>query len=187
MSEETSLWQFPAGPGLLMRPWRESDVPAVRDAFNEPGMYLQFGSVLEEGTVDDAAAARWIARYEERKQEGTAYSWAVTDGPGPSATLLGQVAVTNVNNVHNWGWVSYWTVGAARRRGVASAAVRRLSTWCYAELGTHRLELGHRTDNEASCRVALAAGYRVEGLQRDKLRYGGVRYDVETHARLVTD
>jgi RimJ/RimL family protein N-acetyltransferase len=50
-----------------------------------------------------------------------------------------------------------------------------------------RLELGHRVNNPASCRVASRAGFAVEGLERQKLLYDGVRYDVELHARLATD
>ncbi|MFJ6011047.1 hypothetical protein [Streptomyces sp. NPDC092952] len=42
-------------------------------------------------------------------------------------------------------------------------------------------------DNPARCRVDHAAGFAVEGLQRRKLAYDGVRYDVELHARLVID
>lgn len=176
-----------AGGGLVLRRWRDGDAPAVRDAFNEPGMYTQFGTVLAEGELDLPAAERWIARRGENWEQGTAFSWAVTDGPGAGATLLGHVAVSNVNHVHDGGWMSYWTVGAARRRGVASAALRAASAWCFDELALFRLELGHRVDNEASCRVALAAGFRVEGRQRAKLRYGATRHDVETHARLATD
>jgi RimJ/RimL family protein N-acetyltransferase len=70
---------------------------------------------------------------------------------------------------------------------VATAGVRALAVWCFAELGLHRLGLGHRTDNPTSCRVATAAGFAVEGVQRAKLRYGVTRYDVELHARLATD
>ena len=50
-----------------------------------------------------------------------------------------------------------------------------------------RLELGHRVNNPASCQVAIAAGFAVEGVERAKLRYGQKRFDVETHARLATD
>jgi RimJ/RimL family protein N-acetyltransferase len=50
-----------------------------------------------------------------------------------------------------------------------------------------RLELGHRVNNPASCRVASRAGFLVEGLERQKLAYDGVRFDVELHARLATD
>ncbi|WP_246108642.1 GNAT family N-acetyltransferase [Streptomyces sedi] len=176
-----------AAGGLTLRPWHERDLTAVRDAFNEPGMYTQFGSVLDEGQVDDAAAGRWIDRHTERWEQGSAFSWAVVEGPAADAPLLGNVAVSQVNHVHDGGWISYWTVGAARRRGVAGAALRALSTWCFEELGLYRLELGHRVENDASCRTALSAGYLVEGRQRAKLRYGTTRHDVELHARLATD
>jgi RimJ/RimL family protein N-acetyltransferase len=60
-------------------------------------------------------------------------------------------------------------------------------SWALDDRGLFRLELGHRTNNPASCAVARRAGFVVEGLQRGKLRYGDARFDVELHARLVTD
>ncbi|MFC9227573.1 GNAT family N-acetyltransferase [Streptomyces decoyicus] len=76
---------------------------------------------------------------------------------------------------------------AARGKGVATHGCRALANWCFADLGLFRLELGHRTNNTASCRVAHAAGFAPEGLQRQKLAYDGIRYDDELHARLATD
>ena len=62
-----------------------------------------------------------------------------------------------------------------------------LAEHAFAGLGLFRLELGHRLDNPASCRVASRAGFAAEGVERSKLRYGDLRFDVETHARLATD
>lgn len=53
--------------------------------------------------------------------------------------------------------------------------------------GLFRLELGHRVNNLASCKVATSAGFIPEGIERQKLLYGAERFDVETHARLRTD
>ncbi|MGW2226389.1 GNAT family N-acetyltransferase [Streptomyces formicae] len=135
--------------------------------------------------VDSAeAAGRWIARREAERAVDSAYAFAVVDaGDRP----LGQVAVGAVNRAHGTGWVSYWTVPHARGRGVAVRGCAALARWAFTELGLFRLELGHRTDNPASCGVARAAGFAVEGLQRQKLAYDGVRYDVELHARLASD
>ncbi|MFC9128259.1 GNAT family N-acetyltransferase [Streptomyces sp. NPDC057099] len=88
---------------------------------------------------------------------------------------------------HATGWVSYWTTRRARGRGVASGACRALARWAFDDAGLVRLELGHRVNNPASCRVALAAGFAAEGIERQKLEYDGTRYDVERHARLATD
>ena len=77
-------------------------------------------------------------------------------------------------------------VPAGRLRGRARA-LRAATAWMFGEAGFHRLELMHSTLNEASCRVAHRAGYRVEGTQRDQgLRADGW-HDTHLHARLGTD
>ncbi|WP_240796541.1 GNAT family protein [Streptomyces sp. RFCAC02] len=172
----------PTDNGLVLRAWAPGDLAAVREAFSAPLMERQFGKPFPpDGVVDDTAAAHWLAARAAEREAGVAYSFAVTD----AGALVGCAAVGAVNRTHDSGWVSYWTVPAARGRGVAGAAVRSLAAWCFGDLGLHRLELGHRVDNPASCRVAVAAGFAVEGLQRAKLRYGDTRHDVELHARLA--
>lgn len=166
--------------GLRLRQWELSDATLVLEAFTEPAMERQADAAVV--TVGDAE--RWVQRRQDQWRQGVAYAFAVVDG-GNAA--LGGVAVGSLNARHATGWVSYWTTSAARGRGVATHGCRALAEWCFAELGLFRLELGHRADNPGSCRVALAAGFAAEGLQRQKLAYDGVRYDVETHARLATD
>ncbi|QSB17054.1 GNAT family N-acetyltransferase [Natronosporangium hydrolyticum] len=165
---------------LTLRPWRLTDADAIRAAFAPPEMSRQ----TSEPVDSESAARRWLHRREQQWQEGSAYSWAVA---GRSGEVVGQVAVSALDRRNETGWVSYWTVPAARGRGVAAAAVRAAAQWAFDRAGLFRLELGHRTDNPASCRVATAAGFLVEGLERQKLCYEGQRFDVELHARLATD
>ncbi|MDZ5446596.1 GNAT family protein [Micromonospora sp. 4G57] len=71
-----------------------------------------------------------------------------------------------------------------RPGGIASAAVTALTTWAFAQLRLHRVELCHAVAN----RVAAGAGYPAEGILRESYRYGdGRRYDEHPHARLATD
>ncbi|WP_420713349.1 GNAT family N-acetyltransferase [Streptomyces sp. NRRL WC-3549] len=165
-----------------MRPWYPSDAPAVLRAFAPDEMARQSGG---RPVATPADALDWITRWERERGAGTGYAWAVVREGADEA--LGCVAVTAMNQVHDCGWVSYWTTGAARGSGVATAGVRALARWAFDELGLYRLELGHRTDNAASCGVARRAGFAAEGVEREKLRYGDTRYDVERHARLATD
>lgn len=169
-----------ASAELTLRPWAATDVAAVTEAFAEPLMRWQLPWPVD--SPEDAR--RWLADRAERRATGTDFSFAVVDRRD---TVLGSVAVGSIDLRHAVGWVSYWTTARARGRGVATLGCRALAGWAFADLGLFRLELGHRTGNTASCRVAGAAGFAVEGLQRQKLRYGGVRYDVETHARLACD
>ncbi|MFI5802279.1 GNAT family N-acetyltransferase [Streptomyces sp. NPDC051561] len=168
--------------GLVLRAWTEADAPVLLAAFgSSPELARQAGRQVSG--PDDAR--EWVRRRAALRAEDAAYFFAVTDGAG--GALLGNVAVGSVDRAHDSGWVSYWTVEPARGRGVAAAGVRRLTDFCFGELGLHRLELGHRTNNPASCRVALRAGFASEGIERGKLRYGDERYDVERHSRLSTD
>nr|WP_245563613.1 GNAT family protein [Longispora albida] len=169
------------GTGLLLRRWSEEDAGAVLEAFAPAEMLRQSG-----GTPISTreAALAWIAARRAAWDDATGYAWAVT---GPAGVPIGNVAVTSINRAHDTGWVSYWTTQSSQGLGVASAATRAVAAWAFTDLGLYRLELGHRTGNPASCRVAIAAGFAVEGLERAKLRYGGTRYDVELHARLADD
>jgi RimJ/RimL family protein N-acetyltransferase len=101
--------------------------------------------------------------------------------------VLGGVMVSAVDRRHSAGWVSCWTTTAARGQGVATAGCRALADWAFGDPGLFRLELGHRVNNPASCRVASRAGFLVEGLEQQKLGYDGARFDVELRARLATD
>ncbi|MCK1796900.1 GNAT family N-acetyltransferase [Streptomyces sp. XM4193] len=169
-----------SGAGLVLRRWGAADAAAVRGAFDEPQMRQQSREPVE----CDASAARWIEDRVREWDEGSGFAFAVVDRDGG---VVGNMAVGSVNRAHRVGWVSYWTTAAARGRGVAAEACRTVSEWAFRDAELFRLEIGHRTNNTASCRVALAAGYAVEGWQRQKLEYDGVRHDVELHARLATD
>ncbi|MEV7394495.1 GNAT family protein [Streptomyces sp. NPDC091215] len=167
-------------PGLWLRRWSAIDARSVLTAFADPAMTWQARESIE--SLD--AAERWVAVQSDQWASGAAFAFAVVDGED---TVLGNVTVSAVNRRHATGWVSYWTTQSARGQGVASGACRALARWTFDDVGLFRLELGHRVNNPASCRVALAAGFVSEGIERQKLEYDGMRYDVERHARLATD
>ncbi len=158
---------------VRLRAWRADDAPVVLRAFGSPDMKRQASWPVV--TLKDAVG--WIASWAE-----VGHAFAVTFDD----EVVGNVAVTDID-VHENGWVSYWTVPEARGRGIAVAAVDELARWAFGERGLYRLELGHRVDNAASCRVATKAGFLPEGVERGRLHYDGVRYDVERHARLAID
>ncbi|WP_442480698.1 GNAT family N-acetyltransferase [Streptomyces kutzneri] len=166
--------------GLVLRRWAVRDAASVTAAFADPLMREQTSRPI--GSPEDAE--RWIAERTAEWEAGSDFAFSVVDG---ADTVLGQVSVGAVNRRHSAGWVSYWTTAAARGRGVASQACQALARWAFDEAELFRLELGHRVNNPGSCRVAHAAGFAVEGQQRQKLAYDGIRYDVELHARLATD
>ena len=62
------------------------------------------------------------------------------------------------------------------------------SAWAFEALGLARLQLVHAVDNVASCRVATAAGFALEGTLRSSYLDGwGIRHDEHVHGRLAGD
>lgn len=83
----------------------------------------------------------------------------------------------------------YWLVPTARGRGIAARAVKAVTDRAFAqEVPTARMELQIDPANEASMRVAIAAGYRFEALRRAAApqRDGG-RRDLGCWVRLPDD
>jgi RimJ/RimL family protein N-acetyltransferase len=60
----------------------------------------------------------------------------------------------------------YWLARQARGRGVATRALRLIVDWTLATTSIIRCELYTDVDNERSGRVALRAGFEVEGIRR---------------------
>lgn len=167
------------GP-LRLRPWQWDDTARLTEAFGAPDMSSQ----TSEPIANTHDALKWIGDREAEERRDQGYTRAVAH---KDLGVVASIAVTAINRKHDTGWVSYWTVARFRDRKFATAGLDLLARWCFTDLGLFRLELGHRVNNPASCRVAWGAGFRAEGLERAKLRYDGVRFDVELHARLASD
>ncbi len=163
---------------VVLRPWAPEDAAAlVVAARGTPDLATQVG----DADLSSAPAARRFIEESLRFDDRTR-NWAVVD----DGVAVGNVAASAIELRHGTAWMSYWLAAAARGKGYATGGLVAVSAWAFA-FGLYRLELGHRVNNPASCRVATAAGFRAEGIERAKLRYGRERYDVETHARLAID
>ncbi|MGV9694802.1 GNAT family N-acetyltransferase [Streptomyces sp. NPDC003470] len=179
----------PRGHGLHLRAWdagSEADVRTWLSGYQDPD-FQRWNTPLRP--MSDLRAARESLRARARDaDEGRSASFRITDGA--DGTTLGHVGVNEINLPLKLARVGYWVLPGARGRGVATRALLLASRWAFAELGVHRLELGHAVGHDASCRVAERSGYRYEGTMRDALleagRHDAFR-DAHLHARLATD
>jgi [ribosomal protein S5]-alanine N-acetyltransferase len=102
--------------------------------------------------ADSIAEAReWVAGWQAGwAAETDAIRAAVEAGSG---VLLGRAGLKHLDFSNGTADVTYWTVPAARGKGLAPRAVDAIASWAF-EAGFHRLDLEHALDNTASCRVA---------------------------------
>jgi RimJ/RimL family protein N-acetyltransferase len=174
-SEQPTL---PIGGGALLRPWRLSDAEAVMEAFRDPD--IQRWHVRRADSVEEART--WIKDWRSGWRNETGGHWAVAGAEDEK--LLGRASLKSLELADGKAEVAYWMVSAARGGGVCTRAVVALTCWALEQGGFHRLELEHSTANQASCRVAIKAGFEEEGVRRGAALHADGWHDMHLHARV---
>jgi len=175
---------LPAPPVLsddvvTLRGWTLADAPGVAACADDPEVLRWLPGPEKYGRdggcfyVDELVPTRWA--------EGSMAGLAVTvDGrvAGGVVLLLGRRDV----GVAEVGW---WTSPWARGRGVASRAADLVTQWAFS-LGIARVEAHVEPRNESSRRVALRAGFALEGVARGAVPAlsGSGRSDLAVYARM---
>jgi RimJ/RimL family protein N-acetyltransferase len=171
------------GDGVVLRAFRPDDVDDLMAGCDDP-VTQQFLPGLPS-PYTRAAAEWWITEGSPATFAGGGAAYAVADPE--TDRLLGGVGLDRLVPIRRQAEVGYWVAPWARRRGVATAAVRALSGRAFAT-GTIRLELMTEWTNIASQRVALAAGFRREGVRRSShLNRDGDRDDLVAFSRVLDD
>jgi RimJ/RimL family protein N-acetyltransferase len=146
---------------VVLRRYRPADAPAVAAACADPETQRWIPVMPSPYTLADAQG--FIGRSPEAWATGAAAIFAIAD-PRDDA-LLGSITVHRPRERR--AMVGYWVAPWARRRGVATAALRLVSRWALRELGIVRLALYTLVGNEASGAVAERCGFVREGILRN--------------------
>jgi RimJ/RimL family protein N-acetyltransferase len=169
------------GDAVVLREFRDDDLAALRAALDDPD--IRRWNPHRWAGPDPAPAVLAAGR---DWSGGTNAAWLVCTPSDDS--LRGLVAVHSISEFQGTAEIGYWIVAPARGHGLATAAVTQATTWAFVTVGLRRIDLLHATDNPASCRVALKAGFAAEGTQRASFVYGDDRpHDEHRHARLASD
>ncbi|MEU1178434.1 GNAT family N-acetyltransferase [Streptomyces sp. NPDC005820] len=172
---------LPTGDGLVLRPWRAEDAPVVHAVFQDPLMHqwhIRSADSLEE-------VAGWIEEWQQAWSGERNAQWAVVDAD--TDRVRGRVALREILLSEGTAEMAYWTAPQARGGGIAARATTALARWALDEIGFHRLELMHATGNNASCRVAVKAGFTLEGTKRSAVLHQDGWHDMHLHARVQGD
>ena len=134
-------------------------------------------------SMNEAEALQWVAERSDRWRAETGVDWAIVD----RGSVVGRIGFRELDLAEGRGEAAFWVLSRARRRGIAVRALRAATGWMFTQAGFHRLELMHSTDNDASCRVARRAGYRLEATQRERVLHADGWHDMHLHVRLADD
>lgn len=166
------------GEHLLLRIWEESDEPALVDGLNNSEIERFMAAIPFPYTA--AHARSFVAGLAPAAWTGGGAMFAIDEGDGLAVGGLGIERFEHPDGPV--GRVGYWVAHNARGRKLASRALRLSAPWAMDSLGLRRQELVHDLDNFASCRTAVAGGFRIDAVLRGggQHRDGSPR-DVERH------
>jgi ribosomal-protein-alanine N-acetyltransferase len=136
---------------VLLRAAEPRDLPAIDAGIHDPDVIRWIGP--PEGSAHDV-----LMQNEERWAHGSpTLSICELDG-----TCVGKIWMSVSEADRSRGSIGYWLLPVGRGRGLATSAVRLLSTWAVRELGITHLRITTAPENERSQRVAERSGFRRE-------------------------
>ena len=92
--------------------------------------------------------------------------------------LVGQITMGGVMyGALRGAHIGYWIDRNFANRGYTTQAVKLVTAFGFAQLGLHRIEINVRPENDASCRVALKAGFAEESQRKAFLHIDGAWRD----------
>jgi RimJ/RimL family protein N-acetyltransferase len=169
-------------PSIRLVPFDEQHLPGLRSLIDDPSV-RRYTRVPEP--VPDDFDRTWVDRYRRGRANNTAMNFAIESaGDG---TFLGVAVVPHLDHDERTAELGYVVGTAERGRGVATEALRQLTTWAFDEQDMIRLQLLISVSNDASKGVAQRCGYMFEGVLRGLYVKPDVREDTESWSRLVTD
>jgi ribosomal-protein-alanine N-acetyltransferase len=169
---------------LVLRPPVEEDAPEAYVLLNDPDV-RRWNPARDCPDLETAAA--WCRDGADWPDEGT---WAVFHAVDrESATMVGNVTLFAIDQDDGVAKVGYRVLPDVRGRGVGRQMVDAIARWAFETRGLMRVQLEHSVLNEASCRVAVAAGFALEGTLRSAYAVPETeqREDCHVHGRLASE
>jgi ribosomal-protein-alanine N-acetyltransferase len=99
--------------------------------------------------------------------------------------LIGQITLGGIIfGAMRGAHIGYWIDQRYSSRGYTTRAVKLLTKFGFDSLKLHRIEINLRPENEASKKVAIKAGYELEGARNNYLHIAG---DWRNHITFVKE
>ena len=165
------------GAGIALRPPRAGDYEAWAGLRQQSFPYLQpWEPLWPEDDLTRPAFKRRLAIYAREMEAG--HAWPFFIFAEADQALIGAITLSNIRRgVAETGTVGYWIGQPHAGRGHATAAVRAVLSYAFADLRLHRVEAACVPTNLSSRRVLEKAGFALEGQARAYLKINGAWAD----------
>ncbi len=170
-------------PPVVLRAFSPFDLELVRGASADAAI-RSISSVPRDYT--DQVGRAFIDRQRARADEGDGFSFVIALEDDP-ATGVGSIGLWLQEIESGRASIGYWVLEPARRRGLATQALRAVVEFGFGRLAIPRLHLFVEPWNVASARTAEAAGFHREATLRGWERIDGEQHDADCYALLYSE
>ena len=168
---------------LRLRAVTMEDVPAYRAVLAVPEV-TRFSNMPD--AADETLIEGYVRRIAGGFAAGTGCAWGIEPLRAPPA-LLGVIRFNWFNAEWMNGGIGYELHPDHWGQGLMSEAVHAVVTCGHTLFGLHRIEAWTLPGNHASDRVLLKAGFRLDGVLRQKIWYRDVFHDMRLFSRIAGD
>jgi RimJ/RimL family protein N-acetyltransferase len=177
------------GEKVVLRPFRDGDLPAIRAVLLDPEARMLTGSVHNasearspEPAVEEALLLDWYGNCNDQPDR---LDLAVVDKM--TCECVGE-AVLNQWDPGNESCNFRIFIGPnGRDRGLGTEATRLIVGHGFERLGLHRISLEVYAFNPRARRAYEKVGFRVEGVLRESFRYNGEWIDATVMSMLAPE
>ncbi|MGN0779475.1 MAG: GNAT family N-acetyltransferase [Aristaeellaceae bacterium] len=167
---------------LTLRPMSMRDAADIYAYSRDPEVARHVLWDAHRSLNESKAYLRFIIR---QYKEGTPSSYGIV--LNDTGHLVGTIGFMWYSQENSTVEVGYSLARALWGRGLMTEALAAVLSMAFRELGVHRVEAQHETDNPASGRVMQKCGMRREGTLRGRIFNKGRFVDVDLYAILRED
>jgi RimJ/RimL family protein N-acetyltransferase len=177
------------GERVVLRPFREGDLPALSEVMLDPEARVLTGSVHDAAQAraprspdEDKLLTEW---YGTRNDQADRLDLAVTDKA--TGECVGEAVLNDWDPGNESCNFRIFIGPRGRDRGLGTEATRLIVGYGFEHLGLHRISLEVYAFNPRARRAYEKAGFRAEGVLRESLRYDGEWVDATVMSVLAPE
>jgi ribosomal-protein-alanine N-acetyltransferase len=163
---------------LLLRPFGPADLENVFAGLSHPEVIRHYGVSF----TSLEATQEQVDWYDSIEREGTGLWRAIC--AKEDGAFLGAIGLNNIVQHHRRGEIGFWLMPEHQGKGYVSEALPVIIEHSFGALGLHRIEAEVETENAASAKVLLKAGFAHEGTLRDCEWKDGRSISLDVFAKL---
>jgi RimJ/RimL family protein N-acetyltransferase len=168
-----------------LRPPAELDVPKIYEACQDP-LIPRFTTIPAEYTM--AHALDYVQRVAASLELRREFPFVIEFGVGDDKEFAGVVSLHTISLDNHRAEIGYWIHGPMRGKGIGAIAAKMITNYGFLTMGFRRIEAAVDSDNSASEKLLISAGYNKEGILRQRVtRSDGSQIDMVELAVLASE